>query len=216
MRLNIQISKMLVQLWQMLLHQVFQLEKPQVQRLKIGLVNLTHLIPIHDLHKQVEGLLLRHMQQERRDQKRQALTISHLFVIDGIGLAQLVQSLLPVLVLKELVAREGAINVPHNNVLGRRIFGQKQPIRLVHTLLILITSGQQLPHFASQRFRNAFANKSLQSIGPLIPRVPPPPRQQVTPVQQLLFATLLRDQTCEFVICILVIKTRIEISVNIY
>jgi len=48
---------------------------------------------------------------------------------------------LAVLVLEELVAGEGAVYVADDDVLGGRVFGEEEAVRLVHGFFVLVAAG---------------------------------------------------------------------------
>ena len=111
MRLDIDVDEMLIELGHKIPNETLELKEPQVKTLKIGLVDLSNLVSIHDLDEEIERLLFRHVQEERGDEEGEALAVADLFVVDRIGLAELVESLLARLVLKVRVARECSVDV---------------------------------------------------------------------------------------------------------
>ncbi|RNA21872.1 hypothetical protein BpHYR1_049501 [Brachionus plicatilis] len=190
---NVQIDKVLIKLWQKFFDQAFQLKKPQMKTLKIGLENLSNFILVHNFDQQIKRLLLGHVQKKRGDQERQALAIADLFIINGISLANFVQSLLSILFLKELVARKSAVDVAQYHTLARRVLRQQQSVGLVHAFFIFIAPGEQLPHFAPKRLRDAFSDQGLQALGSFIPGAFSPLAQQLAPVHQLFLGTIFAN-----------------------
>ena len=57
-------------------------------------VKISETVFEHDLHQDPEGLLLGHLEQQRGDEEALALAVADLRVIDRVGLADPVQSLL--------------------------------------------------------------------------------------------------------------------------
>lgn len=149
MGFDIDVDKVLVELGYEVTYETLELEESQMKTLEVGLVDLAYLVAVHDLDEQIERLLFGHVQEQRGDEERETLTIADLFVVDWVGLAELVESLLAGLVLEVGVAWECAIDVAQDDVLARRVFGQQQSECFDHALLIFIAAGQQLPHFAS-------------------------------------------------------------------
>jgi len=94
-----------------------------VECFEVGLVDLSHFVFVHDFDEEIEGLLFGHVKKERGDEEGEALTVADFFVVDGVGFAELVESLLAVFVLEELVTREGAIDVAYDYVLRGGFFG---------------------------------------------------------------------------------------------
>ena len=123
-RLNIEVDKVFVQRAELGSDQAFQLIKTHVQALEVGLVDLAYLVAIHYFDEQIERLLFGHVQEKRGDQKGEALAVAHLFVVDRVGLGELVEGLLAALVLKELMTRESAVYVADDHLLARGLFGE--------------------------------------------------------------------------------------------
>lgn len=111
MGFDVDIDKMFVELGNEVANETLELKESQMQTLKIGFVDLAYLVAVHDLDEQIERLLLGHVQEQRGNEEREALTVADLFVVDRVGLAQLVECLLAGLVLKVRVTRECSVDV---------------------------------------------------------------------------------------------------------